>query len=104
MAKVALPKIVREDTAWGVRLSVRPFPDPQYAIMEISVEISEPKPGRSAEIRTRFTSVPPAASLRSADLTAWMGRMNQIQAEARSIADEMKAKVKKPIKKKSAKK
>lgn len=99
--KPATPSIMREDTEWGSRLIVRPFPDPQYVGVEISVDVTKPKPGRSAEIRTRFSSVPVPTPLRSTDVVVWMAQMNAIQEAAKQIAAEMKEKAK-PRRKKAS--
>lgn len=99
--KPVVPEISEEKTAWGVRLTVKPFPDPQLSGLEISVEVTEPKPGRSPDIRTRFTAPPPSVMLRAADMKAWLGRMTEIQTRANAIADDMRERTKKsrPVKK-----
>jgi len=85
-----VPTITREDHDWGVRLLLRPFPDAHYAGMEISVEITLPRSGRGAEMRTRFTGVPVSNPLRASDVVVWASQLNAIQSEARKIATEMK--------------
>jgi hypothetical protein len=95
------PTIIREDHEWGVRLLLRPFPDPQYSMMEISTEITLPRAGRGAEMRTRFTGVPVSNPLRATDVIAWVAQLNAIQTEARKIATEMKAPKKATPKKKA---
>lgn len=89
-AMAAGPKINREDTDWGVRITLRPFPDPQYMGMEISADIGNPKPDRSPEIKVRFTGVPVQTPLRATDLVVWIAALRGMEEEARKIAAELK--------------
>lgn len=86
------PQITEEKTDWGVRLIVKPFPDEHYSTLEIEVDIATPRPGRGAEMRTRFSAVPVSMPLRATDVIVWMAQMNAIQMRAREIAADMKKK------------
>jgi hypothetical protein len=103
-AQVSGVSIQRENTEWGVRLIVKPLPDAAYANMEISVEITHPKPGRNPEMRTRFTGTPVSSPLRPTDQIIWVEALKGITEYARAVAGEMKEPVKKSPTKKAAKK
>jgi len=85
--------IEREDKDWGVRLTCYPFHGPGLKRgMRIHAEVSKPKPRRSPDIRIVFSSVPVQDPLRTADAQTWGRALDAILAEARKVADELKAK------------
>ena len=87
--------IEREDKDWGVRLTCHPFHGPgMKRDMRIHAEVSKPKPRRSPEITIVFSSVPVQDPLRAADAQTWGRALNAVLAEARRVANELKAKPK----------
>ncbi|MHC4399441.1 MAG: hypothetical protein ACYTG0_07165 [Planctomycetota bacterium] len=87
--------IQREDKEWGVRLTCYPFLGTGMKRgMRIYAEVSNPKPRRSPEITIVFSSVPIQAPLRTADAQTWGRALAAVLAEARKVADELKAKPK----------
>ena len=85
--------IEREDKEWGVRLICHPF----HGLgtkrgMRIYAEVSNPKPRRSPEITIVFSSVPIQNPLRPVDAQTWNQALAAVLAEARKVADELKAK------------
>lgn len=86
--------IEREDKEWGVRLTCHPFHSGMKRGMRIYAQIGKPKPRRNPEITLVFSSVPVQAPLRTADAQTWGRALDAMLAEARKVADELKAKPK----------
>ncbi len=93
--------IDRQNKVWGVRLTCHPFHGSGMKRgMRIYAEVSKPKPRRSPEITIVFSSVPVQDPLRTADAQTWARALDAILAEARKVADELKAKPKRPPRRK----
>ena len=87
--------IEREDKEWGARLTCHPFHGPGVKRgMRICAEIGHPKPRRSPEITIVFSSVPVQDPLRTPDAQTWGRALDAMLAEAKKVADELKAKPK----------
>ncbi len=84
--------IERENKEWGVRLTCHPFHGlGMKRGMRIYAEVSKPKPKQSPEITIVFSSVPIQDPLRTADAQTWGQALAAVLAEARNVADELKA-------------
>jgi hypothetical protein len=81
--------IQRENFAWGVRLTARPFTSGEYQSLTIQSEINNYKHGRGSEIRITFpgTSLTP---LRIIDAQTWREAMGAIIDTTRAVTAEMK--------------
>jgi hypothetical protein len=93
--------IEREDKEWGIRLIARPFHGiGKNTNMQIQAEISNPTPKRNPQITIVFSAAPPQMPLPLSDAQTWRQTFDALLDEAKSIAEDLKAKRKKSTKRK----
>ena len=84
-------EIKREDHAWGVSLTVRPFAALGNAAMQIGADIT-PRPNRNPDIRVQFTGALPPNTIGLSDAAIWVNGLNEIVEQAKAVCAELKKK------------
>lgn len=82
--------VEREKKEWGIRLVLRPLTDRPN--MRVSAEISEPKPGKSPNIRYWFDGVPGDRPMRTIEMIVWNQALRQFLDSVRDESAKIKKK------------
>ncbi len=86
---------------WGTRLICQPLP--KRELVQISVDVNYPKPGRSADITLWFSGIPVQTPLKPIEGRIWVDSIIAILEAAKKVGEEMKvAAEKKAARKKKA--
>lgn len=104
--KIATPKapaVVRQNTDWGVRLTLKPFPgDAQYMSLEILAEIANRTETRLPSLKIFFNGPPVTTPFNLSALRVWSDALKIITEDARKVQDELNKKPRTKVRGKKA--